>query len=461
MEGQLKEQPDQREEMDVTNLHPLSPEIISRQATINIGTIGHVAHGKSTLVKAISGVKTVRFKKELERNITMELGYANAKIYRCLDKGCPRPLCFKSCGSEIKEDSPLCDNPERHKTRRMQLVRHVSFVDCPGHEVLMATMLNGAAIMDGAFLLVAANEECPQPQTIEHLVALEIMGLNNIIILQNKVDCVKQDKVREQYRTIRQFTEGTTAEGAPVIPISAQLNCNIDVVLDHIVNRIPIPVRDFKSKPSMTIVRSFDVNKPGAGIDELKGGVVGGSIIKGVLKANEIIEIRPGIVTKDGNGNLRWRPIMSRVVSLYAEQNKLEIAVPGGLIGVGTTMDPSLGRGNKLVGHVVGLPGSMPDVYTGLVVKFYLLERLVGIKGDQTVTRLVNGEMLMVNVGSMSAKSRVITVRGRLATLQLSIPVCTSIGERVALSRRIDNHWRLIGWGSSQSGTPLQPHQED
>ena len=72
--------------MDVAKLHPLSPEIISQQATINIGTIGHVAHGKSTLVKAVSGVKTVRFKSELERNITIKLGYANAKIYQCQDK---------------------------------------------------------------------------------------------------------------------------------------------------------------------------------------------------------------------------------------------------------------------------------------------------------------------------------------------------------------------------------------
>ena len=66
--------------LDTSKLNPLSPEVISRQATINIGTIGHVAHGKSTVVKAISGVQTVRFKNELVRNITIKLGYANAKV---------------------------------------------------------------------------------------------------------------------------------------------------------------------------------------------------------------------------------------------------------------------------------------------------------------------------------------------------------------------------------------------
>ncbi|RVW19949.1 Eukaryotic translation initiation factor 2 subunit 3 [Vitis vinifera] len=115
--------------LDVTTLHPLSPEVISRQATINIGTIGHVAHGKSTVVKAISGVQTVRFKNELERNITIKLGYANAKIYKCEDERCPRPMCYKAYGSG-KEDSPLCDVPG-FENCRMKLLRHVSFVDCP------------------------------------------------------------------------------------------------------------------------------------------------------------------------------------------------------------------------------------------------------------------------------------------------------------------------------------------
>lgn len=67
-------------QLNLTELTPLSSEVIQRQATVNIGTIGHVAHGKSTVVKAISGVQTVRFKNELERNITIKLGYANAKV---------------------------------------------------------------------------------------------------------------------------------------------------------------------------------------------------------------------------------------------------------------------------------------------------------------------------------------------------------------------------------------------
>lgn len=121
---ELPEQPNP-DTLDLTTLTPLSPEIIARQATINIGTIGHVAHGKSTVVKAISEVQTVRFKNELERNITIKLGYANAKIYKCDNPACPRPTCFKSYKSE-KEVDPPCERDGC--SGHYRLLRHVSYV---------------------------------------------------------------------------------------------------------------------------------------------------------------------------------------------------------------------------------------------------------------------------------------------------------------------------------------------
>ncbi|XP_073127008.1 eukaryotic translation initiation factor 2 subunit gamma-like isoform X2 [Henckelia pumila] len=444
--------------LDVTKLHPLSPEVISRQATINIGTIGHVAHGKSTVVKSISGVQTVRFKNELERNITIKLGYANAKIYKCEDDRCPRPMCYKAYGSG-KEDSPTCDVPG-FENSKMKLLRHVSFVDCPGHDILMATMINGAAIMDGALLLIAANETCPQPQTAEHLAAVEIMRLQHIIILQNKVDLLQQNATMNQHEAIQNFIQGTVAEGALVIPISAQLKYNIDVVCEYIVKKIPIPKRNFISPPNMIVIRSFDVNKPGFEAGEIRGGVVGGSILKGCLKVNQFIEVRPGIVAKDNNGNIKCTPIYSRIVSLYAEQNELQFAVPGGLIGVGTTMDPSLARADRLVGQVLGEVGSLPEVYVELKVKFFLLRRLLGVRTKDTerkdkVSKLAKGEILMLNIGSMSTGARVVAVRSPVCELQLTSPVCTSRGEKIALSRRIEKHWRLIGWGQIEEGVTL------
>jgi len=221
----------------------------------------------------------------------------------------------------------------------------------------MATMLNGAAVMDAALLLVAGNETCPQPQTSEHLAAVEIMRLKNIIILQNKVDLVKPDQAEVQYEEIKKFVAGTVADSAPIIPISAVKNYNIDVVCEYITRHIPIPPRNFTNFPRLIVIRSFDVNTPGTEVQSLKGGVAGGSILEGVLRIGDEIEIRPGIHTKDAEGNVKCTPILSRIISLQAEHNDLQYAVPGGLIGVGTLIDPTLTRADRLIGQVLGLRG--------------------------------------------------------------------------------------------------------
>lgn len=453
--GGLPPQPDNP---DFSKLTPISPEIISRQATINIGTIGHVAHGKSTVVRAISGVQTVRFKDELERNITIKLGYANAKIYKCQEPTCPEPDCYRSFKSD-KEINPKCQRPGC--PGRYALVRHVSFVDCPGHDILMSTMLSGAAVMDAALLLIAGNESCPQPQTSEHLAAIEIMKLKHVVILQNKVDLMREESALEHEKSILKFIRGTIADGAPIVPISAQLKYNIDAVNEFIVKTIPVPPRDFNISPRLIVIRSFDVNKPGAEIDDLKGGVAGGSILNGVFKLGDEIEIRPGIVTKDEKGKIQCKPIFSNIVSLFAEQNDLKFAVPGGLIGVGTKVDPTLCRADRLVGQVVGAKGHLPSIYTDIEINYLLLRRLLGVKTDGSkkakVRNLEPNEVLMVNIGSTATGARVVAVKADMARLQLTSPACTEINEKIALSRRIEKHWRLIGWATIKRGTTLEP----
>lgn len=181
---------------------------------------------------------------------------------------------------------------------------------------------------------------------------------------------------------------------------------------EYIVKRVPIPTRDFTSPPRLIVIRSFDVNRPGSEVDELKGGVAGGSILTGVLKIGQEIEVRPGIVTKDDDGRVRCKPIFSRIVTLLAENNQLQFAVPGGLIGVGTKIDPTLCRADRLVGQVLGAVGTLPDIYTGLIqcsvvmcskhlksvygpeleISLFLLRRLLGVKSDdkkQTKVRFV------------------------------------------------------------------------
>ena len=117
----------------------------------------------------------------------------------------------------------------------------------------MATMLNSAAVMDATLLLIAGNKCCPQPQTSEHLAAIEIMKLKHILIRQNKIDLVKDSQAKEQYEQILAFVQGTVAEGASIIPISAQLKYNTEVVCEYLVKKIPVP-RDFTSEPRLIVL---------------------------------------------------------------------------------------------------------------------------------------------------------------------------------------------------------------
>lgn len=421
---------------------------IENQATINIGTVGHVAHGKSTLVKAISGIQTVRFKNELERNITIKLGYANAKIFKCRNSQCPKPGCYQTCSSEIK-NKPFCNQCHYD----MNLVKHVSFIDCPGHEILMATMLTGASIMDSALLVIASNEICPQPQTSEHLAAVEIMKMKNLIILQNKVDLVTRKKAQNNYSEILRFIEKTDFEYNPIIPISAQRKCNIDVLIQTIVEYIPDPQRDLSLYLKMYLIRTFDINKPGCDIQNLKGGVVGGSISSGILKLGERVEIRPGISKKNKFGVLKCFPVMTVVQSLNTEKNKLKLAIPGGLIGVGTTLDPSLTRADRLSGQILGHFKKLPEIYLNIFVSFKLLKRLLGYSNkNKNFPEILKNEILMVNIGSSSTGGKIIKKKNQIIELKLTTPICCEFGDKVTLSKRIDKHWRLIGWGVFKGG---------
>ncbi len=406
------------------------------QPCVNIGMVGHVDHGKTTLVKALSGVWTDTHSEEVKRGISIRLGYADSPFMKC--PKCPEPYCYT-----VEKACPNCgEKTEEHRT--------VSFVDAPGHETLMATMLSGAAIMDGAVLVIAANEDCPQPQTKEHLMALDIIGIENIVIVQNKIDLVSKERLMEHYNQIKEFVKGTVAEKAPIIPISAQQNINIDVLIDAFKTQIPTPVHKMDRPASMLIARSFDINKPGASIDEIYGGVIGGTLTDGVLHPGDELEIRPGIkVTTEGS--TRWIPILTVVSSIYAGATKVEEATPGGLLAVATYLDPTLTKGDSLTGQIAGAPGTLPDTRHQFVMELHLLERVVGVTREEKINEIKTSEPLMLNIGTATTVGVVTSARKNEAQVALKRPICAAIGARVAISRRIDSRWRLIGVGVIKS----------
>ncbi|MDR0888153.1 MAG: translation initiation factor IF-2 subunit gamma [Candidatus Methanoplasma sp.] len=406
---------------------------VPKQPEINIGMIGHVDHGKTTLTKALSGEWTDRHSEEVKRGISIRLGYADVAFYKC--PSCQGATAYgtatkcKNCGSEA------------------EFLRSVSFVDAPGHETLMATMLSGAALMDGALLLVAANEKCPQPQTKEHLMALSIVGIDKIIIVQNKIDIVTREQAIENYKQIKEFVKGTIAEDAPIIPVSANRGVNIDMLIENIEQNIVSKIkRDTESSPLMHVARSFDINSPGTLPKDLKGGVIGGTLIQGKLKIGDEIEIVPGRKVEIA-GKTSYEKISAKVVSLQAGGKSVKEVVPGGLIAIGTGLDPTITKSDGLTGRVVGIPGKLPTVAHDFVMKTTLLERVVGSSADLTVDDIKSNEPLMLSVGTATTVGVVKSARAGSAEVALKIPVCILPGQRVAISRRISNKWRLIGYG--------------
>ena len=403
------------------------------QPEVNIGTLGHVDNGKSTLVQALTGVWTARHSEELRRGITIRIGYADAFIYKC-------PKCRGPNNYTTQRKCPNCGSEAKLK-------RAVSFVDCPGHHSLMVTMLSGSALMDGALFVLASSAKCPQAQDREHLLAAESVGIKKLVIVQNKIDVVTKERALENYKEIQNFVKGTIAEEAPIVPISAQHGTNIDVLLHEIEERIPTPKRDLAASARLYVLRSFEVNKPGTEIDDLVGGVIGGSIVQGVFRVGDPIEIKPGIAVQEG-GKSRYERLLTTVRSLSVSMGPVQEAKSGGLVGLGTDLDPSLTKSDGLVGSVAGKVDTLPPTLSKITLDVNLFEKVVGTELAVPVEKIRTNEALVLNVGTTVTSGLVSSAREDVAEVSLKKPVCIDPGAKVAISRRISESWRLIGFGT-------------
>ncbi len=396
---------------------------VLKQSVINIGTLGHIDHGKTSLTRAITGVWTDRHSESIKRNMTIKLGYADAviKICRKCDEYTVGDTC-KQCGG----------TPEP--------LKRISLLDAPGHETLMATAIAGSSVIDAILFVIAANEQCPMQQTKEHLMIINVLGIKNVIIVQTKIDIVGKEAAIAHYKQIRAFVKGSIIENAPVIPVMSNLGINLDILLRKMAE-IPVPERDTASDPLMYVVRSFDVNRPGADATKLVGGVIGGAIIKGTIKNNDEIEIRPGFKHEKMKKE-SYEPIFTVIRGITNGTDPVTQATPGGLIALSTEVDPAFTKADSLVGNAVGLVGKLPPVVNSISMKYFKLAR-----DDVPEQRITENESLILGIATATALGYVKSAKKDVIEVEFKRPLCIPNTMKIAVMRNIAHRWRLTGYG--------------
>ncbi|MCL4379081.1 translation initiation factor IF-2 subunit gamma [Candidatus Marsarchaeota archaeon] len=399
-----------------------------KQSVMNIGTLGHIDHGKTSLTRAITHVWTDKHSESLKRNMTIKLGYADAIIRKC--RTCDGAAAYtteEKCRADGSTTEPLM---------------RISMLDAPGHETLMATAIAGASVIDAILFVIAATESVPMQQTREHLMIINLLGIKNVIIVQSKVDIVGKEAAVSNYRQIKAFVKGSAIENAPVIPVMTNQGVNIDAVLEAIAN-MPKPERDLESDPVMYVVRSFDVNRPGSDVAKLSGGVIGGAIKRGVIKVGDRIEVRPGgDFAEPGSKKSSYRNLVTVVTGISNGTDQMERAQPGGLIGLSTEVDPSLTKADSLVGNLVGHVGKLPESSTSITIRYYNIER-----NDVPSQKVKENEPLLMGIGTATVVGHAKRVKKDTIELELRKPVCAEKNTKIAVLRNISQRWRLTGYG--------------
>ncbi len=399
---------------------------MNKQSELNIGTLGHVDHGKTTLVSALTHTWTDVHSESLKRSMTIKLGYAEMTIRKCSHNGVEKFTVEENCKDDISA-VPF---------------RKISLLDAPGHETLMATAIASSSIIDGALFVISASEPCPMPQTKEHLMILNALGIKNIIVVQTKIDIVGENKANHNYEQIKAFLKGSVAETAPVIPVMANKGINIDALLEELA-KIKIPERDKSANAIMYVARSFDTNRPGTHIKDIIGGVIGGSVIRGTFKIGDDIEIKPGINFGDNQKKDDYESIITKIDSLSAGSEQLESAIAGGLIAVGTECDPSFTKADGLVGQVVGKAGTLPEAINDITLNYASLNRT-----DIPKQSFKNGEQVLLGIGTGTYVGYITHIKKNRLEMKLNRIACIDKSAKISVLRNFSQRWKLSGFGS-------------
>lgn len=405
---------------------------MNSQPQINIGMLGSVSDGKSTAIRRLTGIKTQKHSNEKKRNITINVGYANMKI-------------FEKEGILYSSDSKA----KKYKDPSFRLIHHLSFVDCPGHHELILTMLGSIKLMHGVIVVVSAAEEISnKPQLIQHLAAAKLANLNNMIICFNKLDLIPKKLALKRKKELDNLLIKLNIKPKIIIPTCFSKKLGIQNLLKAIIEHFKIEELPKEDKVLFRATRSFDINKKGISWDKLQGGVIGGSLITGKLKKGDMIEVRPGFISKQ-NGKIVCIPIKTPILSIQTDQEKLDSIVPGGLIGLGTEIEPSYCKNNILSGSIIGLEGTLPSVYDEILMTFELTDQF----GEDWNPKM--NDITYLQIGTLSIQSKVKKIKRNKITFSLVKPICIEVGTLIVISRKLSTGLKIVGYGEMKDGNIL------
>jgi translation initiation factor 2 subunit 3 len=383
---------------------------MNNQPLFNIGCLGSVSDGKSTLVEKLTNIKTQKHSSEKYRNITIKQGYANMKIW-----------------SDMTTTNDIDINKE--------LINHISFVDCPGHQDLIHVALSSISLMDGAIVVIAVDQPITQkPQLIQHLLAIKLGNINKFIICMNKIDLVSKETLLIRKKELDILLQKYKIEPFAIIPTCFNKKLGLNYLIELIMLLFNPKKYEYRNelKTIFNISRSFDINKPGTNWNLIEGGVIGGSLESGTLKVGDLIEIKPGYKNIS---------IKTKVISIQTDKNKLNIAYPGGLIGIKTDIDPYYCKNDLLSGNICGLIDNIPCIYNEININISTLSEFDFIWNP----KINDNVMLQINIKMISAV--LINIENKKFTFKLKKDVCINDNQHIIICYTINNILRIVGDG--------------
>ena len=384
------------------------------QPICNIGTLGSVSDGKSTLVEKLTGIKTQRHSAEKVRNITIKAGYANLKIWLTKDN---KYTTFK--------------DPDNNDHEDYKLINHISIPDLAGHSSYVSTVLSSISLMDGAIIVIAVDQPLiNKPQLIQHLAISKLAGIKKIIICMNKIDLISKSLLLERKKELDLILDKYDIKPYTIIPTCFNKKIGINYLISAIMelfNPEEYLARTI-NKPLFIINRTFDINKPGTNWNKVVGGVLGGTLISGKLKVGDEIEIGPGFENT----------FKSKIISIKTDTTELEEVTPGGLIGLGTNLDPFYCKNDKLIGNVVSLVGELPKLYNEIFLNITLID-IFGYKWDPKIN-----DIITLQIGTRVCEAKLIKIDDKKYKFELFKPTCINENQNIIICKNFDKTLKIV-----------------